>query len=897
MKTLYFYLSLILISGVADGSGSSPAALPTDGFFPGEDLRFSSSKGAPYLKTANQTAGAAVSMTQLEEAGKTVFLFGTKHSGELKITVYGPDTLRIQWHWTHPYPKDEVSIKYAEFTPAERLVVSSGEAPEYFWVKTSAIEARVRRTGTLGVDFYCAASGRLISRDGSLEFNPSYEPREDDSYSGLQRDPKPPQAFKVKNTKRMDARTAFLGLGDWAGPINRRGHRIQFWNEDAYGWHEYQSPKYTSFPVLYSITPSTHGGVDVYGIFFNNTSRSLFDLGDTSEDAYSFEAADGQIDYFFFFDGRGSVDGPVNALTRITGRSALLPKWGYGYHMSRFTYLETDLDQILDNFVFTDTPLSAVFIDLDYMDQTENPTDRNWELQQFSWNKAGYPQPERIIERLARRGIFSSIIVEPFLDAIDEKFDFARERGFLVETIEGEPVTQSIWCAEKVGWIDFTNKEARDWWRGELSSFLKKYGIRGVWNDLNETADVGGIPLDGNYRMDGKFSDRTDSRRWHLNVKNTHNLYSTKVSYEAILQAWPGERPFVLGRGGFPGVQKWAAGWSGDNVASSSHLRHNIRAGVSIALCGFSNYGHDIGGFTGHPSFRIFQRWHEWSAFTPLMRNHSGNSNPRRDPFFYSGEERALLERTIRWRYYFLPHIYSLAHQCSLNGWPINSPVAAVFPDEEESFYLHEYDFMAGRDILLAPVVFEFDNERVVRFPGGKRGDRWHSFWLDESYTGGSTVKVKAGLGMIPLFIRHGGVIAVNPDAWTMSSPDKSNVRFSSTQFHLWGGNGDYHFYDDDGISLLSSPDRERMTVSLRVQSHGRNTVVQVKSQGQPNGRNFSLVFRGEQFGGGKFFVDGREVKGVDISGNKSRGESWTGREVKIDLSKGSGCVVTFLSQ
>lgn len=861
-------------------------------FFPGEDLRFSLKRGLPYLKTVDQAAEHVTSMSQISDGGRVAYTFSSANRGEVKITVYDHDTIRVQWHWTHPYPKDEIAIEQSDGQKPKGVDCSSGDAGSYFWVKTSLIEVRVSKSDKLSVDFHCPKTGNPVCKDKSIEFNPSYEPREDDTYDDIRKKQEAPLAFKVKNSKIMASNTAFIGLGDWAGPINRRGHRIQFWNEDSFGWTEYQSPKYTSFPVMYAITPKQDGQAEVYGLFFNNTSRTLFDLGELVKDVYSFEAADGQIDYFFFYDGRGELDGLVDSLTSVTGRSAMLPKWAYGYHMSRFSYTEADLQEVLDNFIFTNTPLSGIFIDLDYMDQTDDPTDRDWSLHQFKWNERWFPEPRRIVERLARRGIRSSIIVEPFLDADDEKFTLAKNAGMFIKTITGETLTQSIWCAEEIGWIDFTNVESREWWKGELSSFLGDYGIMGVWNDLNEMADVGGIPLDGNYHMDGRFSDPADSRRWHLNVKNTHCIYSTKVSYESVLKAWPGKRPFVLGRGGFPGVQRWSAGWSGDNVAGASHLRHNIRSGVSIALCGFSNYGHDIGGFTGHPSFRVLQRWHEWSAFTPLMRNHSGKSTPRRDPFFYSGGEREVLSKTIRSRYYFLPHLYSLAYQCNINGWPMNAPVAGVFPHDEKSFYSNEYDFMVGEDVMVAPVVFEFDSDRVVRLPQGGGNKGWHSFWDDTPYEGGELIKIEASLGTTPLFVQQGGFVAVNPEAWQMEAPMDDNLRSAVTEFHFWGGTGEYVFYDDDGETLLEFSDSKRVKLHFRAQSFGNNTVIQVRREGAVENREFRLVLRGEHFSKMRFLVDGEEVETAPVNGSLVRGERWTGRAIRLDFSKGHGCVV-----
>ena len=59
------------------------------------------------------------------------------------------------------------------------------------------------------------------------------------------------------------------------------------------------------------------------------------------------------------------------------------------------------------------------------------------------------------------------------------------------------------------------------------------------------------------------------------------------------------QRPAILARAGWPGIQRTAANWSGDNHASLDHCRHNIRCGLSVMISGQANFGHDIGGYFG----------------------------------------------------------------------------------------------------------------------------------------------------------------------------------------------------------------------------------------------------------------------------------------------------------
>jgi alpha-glucosidase (family GH31 glycosyl hydrolase) len=843
----------------------------------------------PFSTMAPMTAGGADNMRIIEEEGLTRYLLETRDGGEVKVTIYDSSVVRIQWHWIHPYEKDEVALASGYDWTGGNREVKHWESEDCFHIKTEKVETRISKSDPLRIDFHCSKTGQLICGDHSIEFNPSYDPRFDDTYENIRERGRLPRGFKVKNTKIADKSSGFFGLGDWAGPINRRGHRIQFWNDDSFNWRDLHSPKYTSFPIVYNVTQRAAGGAMVYAVFFNNTSRTMFDLGASDETRYSFEGADGQVDYFFMLGGGQDFADIVTKISRLTGKGTFLPKWAYGYQLSRFTYTQKDTASVLGGFHNINTPLSAIYIDLDYMDQSPSPFDKEFRLVQLQWNPFWFPDPRGMIKNLAKDGVQTVVMIEPFLDMVDDKYDYAEGSGYFVKDVNGKTQVTDIWCAERASWIDFTNPEAATWWKREVTKFVSLYGIRGIWNDLNETADVGKIRLDGLYNLGGRFPDSADSRRWHLNVKNVHNIYSTKVSYEALAEAWPDSRPFVLGRGGFPGTQRYATVWSGDNRADEASLSSNIRAGVSIAICGLSNYGHDIGGFSGTPTFEVFQRWHEWSVFIPLMRNHSGRPNPSREPYLYAYHERMSLIDTIRQRYYFLPHVYSLARKAHLNGTPFNSPVVAMFPNSEGAFHQNDSDFMVGENIMVCPVVGSGERSRRVKFPAGS--GQWYYFWDDNvTGAGGEEVLVDAPLGRSPLFVRAGGIVAVNPDGLSRKAPAANNIAFLNTEFHLWPGRGNsFVFFDDNGESPLDRPDDTRCVVDIRHETYGDHQVVKLMPSGNIGSRKFKVVFRGDDFRGRKFTVNG--VKATPVLKRGSGTGRWTGAAIDVDLSKGGAVI------
>lgn len=831
----------------------------------GGGAKYSPNRDFPYVLGEPRTAGGAAHCLPIVDEGRGAYLFPTKGGGTVKITPYDARTIRVQWHWREPQPKDDsaLALGIGDYPAMPREV---GEGEGYFWVRTPEVEVRISKGARLRIDFHDRRTGKAVCKDDKIEYNPTYDAREDSTYDDLRFHSSPPLSFKVKNTKIAGETEGFFGLGDWAGPLDRRGHHIQFWNEDAIGWEERKTPKYTSFPVVYSVTPDPGGKAEIYAIFFNNTSRTAFDMCKTLPDRYSFEAGDGQLDYFFFLGKGEDFMDIADSLTRLTGRTAFLPKWAYGYNMSKFSYTESEAIDVLRRFYEIRCPLSGLYIDLDYMDQSDDQADRDWNIHQLTWNKF-FPNPKRMIQSLAENGVETVVMIEPFLDRRDPLFDEAERNGFFIRDINGKTQITDLWCSPEVAWIDFTNPEARDWWRKKVSDFSSRYGFKGIWNDLNETADVGRIRIDGIYHLAGKYPDRYDSRRWHGNIKNIHSLYSCQVSYSALEEAWPEQRPFVLSRGGFPGIQRWAAGWSGDNVANAAHLANNIRAGISIAICGFSNYGHDIGGYTGSAPTPILQRWHEWAVFCPFMRSHYGRGCARREPFVFAPETRDVLVETIRQRYYFLPQIYSIAKRTSENGSPLNAPVVAYFPNDRGTFSLNETDFMLGDSLLVAPVVTVGAAARKVSLPSGS--GVWHSFWDDVPFAGGTEHTVHAPGGWAPLFAREGAVVFVNPSALLdRNSPAIDDIKFRELEIHVWGGrNSTFRFFDDNGISPGTITDRQRMSLTVGVKSTGKRTSVSLSAEGGVDGRKFKLVIRGVEGGKTKVSVSGSDGAVVGTGG------------------------------
>lgn len=71
------------------------------------------------------------------------------------------------------------------------------------------------------------------------------------------------------------------------------------------------------------------------------------------------------------------------------------------------------------------------------------------------------------------------------------------------------------------------------------------------------------------------------------------------------------KRPFILTRSAFPGAQRYAAIWTGDNTAEWGHLAISIPMCLSLSIGGMSFCGADVGGFFKYPNKELFTRWYQ----------------------------------------------------------------------------------------------------------------------------------------------------------------------------------------------------------------------------------------------------------------------------------------------
>ena len=736
----------------------------------------------------------------------------------VSVQLLADDLLRVRLNPTGSFDADRSwAVVGVSWTPPKADFV---ESPEALTIATSKLRV-VLSKDPLRIRVF-DASGALICSDDSVRGM---------SWAGSE----------VRVWKTMPPGEEYLGFGEKAGRLFRRGTAMTMWNSDIPGYAADTDPLYESIPFFLAFN---HGRS--YGIFFDNTWRSSFDMGKELAGAYSFGAEGGELNYYVF-----TGPAPADVLARFTqlvGHMPLPPRWALGYQQCRWSYpTETRVREIAGGFRTRNIPCDVIYLDIDYMDG----------YRIFTWNNKNFPDPLRMIADLAREGFKVVVIVDPGIK-VDTAYGAYRSgvaSDVFVRHADGRLFTGKVWpgvCA----FPDFTSEPARQWW-GRNFQGLVRAGVRGWWNDMNEPS-VFDVPT---HTMDPDVvHDNAGSRAPHAQVHNVYGMEMTRATREGVQTLTPDERVFVLTRATYAGGQRYAAAWTGDNVASWEHLGMALHMCLNLSISGQPFVGSDIGGFIGYPSGELFSRWLELGVFSPLMRAHSVINEKNKEPWEFGDRFTAINRSTISMRYSFLPYIYTVMQQASVRGVPAMRPMLFEFPDDAR-FVGTDDAFMFGDDLLIAPVLQENAMTRTVTLPRGG----WYEYSSDSAFTGGGAVTVDAPLGALPIFVRAGSII---PTQQPVQYSDQAPIGPLTLSCYPPDGIGPVHslYYEDDGHSMdyVKGDFLSRTLSQRRTPDSVMVTLSRCEGTYRPPRRNVEVLIKHCSCSPSAVHINGRNVRQED---------------------------------
>jgi len=634
-------------------------------------------------------------------------------------------------------------------------------------------------------------------------------------------------------SKKIQDGETFFGMGDKPTEFNLRGKRFENYGADTYGFKKDEDPIYKNIPFYIGL----HHDIS-YGIFFDNTFRTIFDFGKEQFDVCSFWARGGEMNYYFIYGPE--VQSVSEQYAALTGTPEMPPMWALGYHQCKWSYYpEKQVREITNEFRTRGIPCDAIYLDIDYMDG----------FRCFTWSKEGFPKPAKLLGDLAEQGFKTVIIIDPGIK-IDPEYWVYQEgikNDYFCKRADGDLMEGDVWPGA-CNFPDYTNPEVRRWWSG-LFEELIRMGVRGVWNDMNEPAvfEIGTLPEDVRHDYDG---DPCSHRKAH----NVYGMQMSRATQEGIKKFLYPNRPFVITRSCYSGIQRYSSVWTGDNIATWEHLWIANMQMQRLGMSGVSFAGSDIGGFIGNPDGELYVRWLQMAAFQPFCRTHSAGNDvgaEPQEPWSYGQKFEFIAKKFILLRYQLLPYIYTTFWQNAQYGTPMIRPLVMADQTDTESLY-HTDQFMFGDKIMVCPVHLPNAVTRLVYLPKGK----WFNFWDDTLENGGKEIEADAPIDKMPLFIREGSVIPHYPKMQYVGEIPITeltlHIYFTKTvqSSYIYEDAGDYYGYRNG-----------QFNVKKFVVTHKRNIfkIFQtISGNFEPSYKHYKIVLHGVPDHISEYEVDGR---------------------------------------
>jgi alpha-glucosidase len=423
-------------------------------------------------------------------------------------------------------------------------------------------------------------------------------------------------------------------------------------------------------------------------------------------------------------------------------------------------------------------PADAIYLDIGFQEKNRP----------FTVDTKAFPDFSGMIAKLKAQNFHVVAITDLHIAKLPDQNYFPYDSGMVgdhfVKNPDGSVYTGVVWPGPSV-FPDFTQQQTRAWW-GTLYGNFHKLGIEGFWNDMNEPSifktPTHTMPLDVVHRIDESgFTQRTAT---HAEIHNVYGMENSRATFEGLRTLDPNLRPFVLTRATYPGGQRYAATWTGDNSSSWNHLRMTTFMLKNLGLSGFAFSGADVGGFAGTPSADLLTKWLEIAAFQPIDRDHTEAGTGDQEPWVGGPAQEAIRRRFIEERYRLMPYLYTLAEEASRTGLPMIRPLFFEYPNAAPDRHPIDIDnpasgeFLLGHDLLIAPSPYPDQTDSyTIEFPSAD----WYDYWTGEEVRNPGppdpgpgpalpasaqvqlSIPVVPTLANLPVFVRAGSILPIAP--------------------------------------------------------------------------------------------------------------------------------------
>ena len=770
------------------------------------------------------------------------------------LVFLSDDVIRLRVSFTRAFPEESYALVTTAW--ADRLdPLFAGE-----------------RTRITALDIPCEDTGEtLVFRTATLKLVLKKEPFSFSLYTAqgkciyrdlaeraFERD----QLGRLSHYSCMDReKDHFFGFGEKTGHLDKKGRRLRMSPKDAIGHDpENGDPMYKHIPFYIRTSESN---LHALGLFYHNSYDCVFDMGQEISgywERYCYWQADGGDIDLFLLNGPKMTD-VIDRYTWLTGRTALPTKQSLGFCASTMYYAELEQDCDQEIYKVIDKHLQEkIYIDNFWLASGYSAGEEDGLRYTFNWNRKRFPDPEEFFRQMNARGINVICNLKPGVLKHHPCAGFYEERDAFIKTPDRSGDYYGRWWGGEGRFIDFTGPAGRNAWKQLLKETILDKGARTVWNDNCEMDGV--EDRDAYCDFEGQGGDMAQ-------LKIIHSNMMAYVGWKALEETYPNERPYVINRAGYAGIQRYAQVWGGDNLTDWNTVKFNIATIVGMGLSGCANMGCDIGGFAGGaPEGELLLRWIQSGIFQPRFTINSANSdNTVTQPWMYE-ELLPQVRAAYALRYRLLPYLYSLMYQASVTGLPVMRPLFLEFPQDVNCYRDKNLTFMFGPALLVANVVEKGAAQRAIYLPAGTR-------WYDmndsmREYEGGQTITVPVTLDSIPMFLRGSAILCTSEDVTHILSDTMKQLDLTISAQE----DASFVLYDDDGHTQdFRKGVYAKTTISVKA---GDRKVISFRKEGSYPDTVEKLTLRVVSKEKGAFWVsvDGEQIPRFLVRDNWEQAQS-----------------------
>jgi alpha-glucosidase len=823
------------------------------------------------------------------------FTFGQR---SLLLQLLGPRAFRLRFNPAVNASYDSeysVAVVNRDLGIAGLKVNKSGSQQNQLVLDTGAVRIEVALQASFSLSVFRSGTNHLIHRDApgrGVLYIPNQE--------------------VIAVMKSAAPGAYYVGCGEKAGSqMLKNNFTFTYFNFDNFSYGgpsegdpgplNPTEPLYCSIPFLIEVNAFPSGDFGgpayAYGIFLDNTAQSFVNVttNDYSDMAnkYYMGSLYNELDYYFMVGD--SVPEVLSQYTTLTGRSAMPPRYVFGLHQGAYGYYDQyKLKATAAAYRNARIPCDGLHIDVDFQDNYRT----------FTHSEIKFPDVAQLFASLHQMGFKMSTNITPLItnNALGESgqnTDYSQRdnligaNGLLRNSRAGGAPSSDIYAAgvnygsnrgsnpyasaypplminnqgvipltSPGNYPDFGLDQVRTVWGAQYQHLIDEVGLDMIWQDMTCPAIDPNLPPDleenKTFAQDLLMARESSDQHGNVTVEmlpnaklhNSYVLNLLKATWNGITQLRPDTRNFIIARGGYAGMQRYAGLWTGDSASTWDFLRINIPEVLNLGMSGVPISGCDIGGFAnpngfgspnpncsivgtpfknanvsgGITNYELLTRWMQVGSFLPWYRNHyDGYSKQFQEAYAYDEPVLTNCRRYVELRYRMLQVYYDAMYQWTQTGMPIARALFLNDPQDGQVYNHLNDQFFVGRDFLVAPIVDPHATSnpptppiRAVYLPAGSD---WYAFMdniqpLGGAVNGGTLIgNYFADVDRVPIYVRAGAILPFcELEQWVGELPANPLTFNCYPGPDRWTDEQSYQLYQDDGITTQASAGKFRLS-------------------------------------------------------------------------------------